>query len=259
MTTTRKRFVTGSLLAAALFIVGQSVAHLIATVRFGVCDAAGFAECRSVFDLDHNNGIADVVSTAVIAAAALGAAVLGARRRPRAVAALALATILFLVTLEDAFHLEANARTKYGLVVVGTILCAALLTIPVAVGVTRETRWLLLVGIAILAIDAKAPYLYDQMMNAVGQPALDRGDLLYELGIVLDEGMELAGWTLLAVGLWDAALLRDDGYSGARGVDVGRAAGNQHETGPLAISGPSKITGFRHGPQQRPDLSSDGD
>ena len=43
-------------------------------------------------------------------------------------------------------------------------------------------------------------------MNAVGQPALVRGDLLYELGIVLDEAMEFAGWTLLAVGLWDAAL-----------------------------------------------------
>ena len=205
-TTARKRLVTASLLAAVLFIVAQSVAHLIATAGFHVCDATGFAECPSVFDLDHNNGIADAVSTAVIATAALGAAVLGARRRPRQVAAMALATILFLVTIEDALHLGENARTKDGVIVVGTVLCAAVLTILVAVGASRESRWILLVGTALLAIDAKAPYLYDQIMNAVGQPALVRGDLLYELGIVLDEAMELAGWTLLAVGLWDAAV-----------------------------------------------------
>jgi hypothetical protein len=205
VTTARKRLVTASLLAAVLFIVAQSVAHLIATAGLHVCDATGFAECPSVFDLDHNNGIADAVSTAVIATAALGAAVLGVRRRPRQVAAMALATILFLVTIEDALHLGENARTKSGTIVVGTVLCAAVLTILVAVGESREIRWLLLVGTALLAIDAKAPYLYDQIMNAVGQPALARGDLLYELGIVLDEAMELAGWTLLAVGLWDAA------------------------------------------------------
>jgi hypothetical protein len=122
------------------------------------------------------------------------------------VAALALATILFLVTIEDALHLGEDARTKYGVIVVGTVLCAAVLTILVAVGASREIRWLLLVGTALLAIDVKTPYLYDQIMNAVGQPALVRGDLLYEFGIVLDEAMELAGWTLLAVGLWDAAL-----------------------------------------------------
>jgi hypothetical protein len=205
-TTTRKRLVTASLLVAALFIVAQSVVHLIATVRFGVCDATGFAECPSIFDLDHNNGIADLVSTAVIATAALGAAVLGAGRRPSELAALALAAVLFLVTLDDALHLKDNVGTASGVIVVGTILCAAALTMRVAVGVSRETRWLLLVGTAILALDAKTPYLYDQLMNAVGRPALGRGDLLYELGIVLDEAMELAGWTLLAVGLWDAAL-----------------------------------------------------
>jgi hypothetical protein len=142
----------------------------------------------------------------VIAAAALGAAVLGARRRPHEVAALALAAILFLVSFDDALHLEDNARNVYGLAVVGTILGAAVLTIRIAVGVSSGTRWLLLIGTGLLALDAKAPFLYDQLMNTVGQPALVRGDLLYELGIVLDEAMELAGWTLLAVGLWDAAL-----------------------------------------------------
>ena len=54
----------------------------------------------------------------------------------------------------------------------------------------------------------KAPFAYDQLMNTVGQPWVVRGDFLYELGVVLDEGMELMGWTLVAVGLWEVALAR---------------------------------------------------
>ena len=62
----------------------------------GTCDATGFGPCPSVLDLDHNNGVSDIVSTVVIAAAALGAAALGVRRRPHEMAAFGLAAILFL-------------------------------------------------------------------------------------------------------------------------------------------------------------------
>ena len=31
---------------------------------------------------------------------------------------------------------------------------------------------------------------YDPLMNMIGEPALHRRDVLYELGIMLDEGME---------------------------------------------------------------------
>jgi hypothetical protein len=108
--------------------------------------------------------------------------------------------------IDDGLHLEDDLRTVRGLIVTGTILCAALMTIRVALGVPERARVLLLVGVALLLLDVKMPFLYDQLMNTVGQPALVRGDLLYELGVVLDEGLELAGWMLLAVGLWDAAL-----------------------------------------------------
>jgi hypothetical protein len=195
----------GALVVGALVIVAQSIAHLIVTVGLGACDATGFGPCPSVLDLDHSNGVSDIVSTVVIAAAALGAAALGVRRRPHEMAAFGLAAILFLVTFDDALHFEDNAKNVYGVIVVGTIVCAAVLTIRVAAGVSSGTRWLLLIGTALLALDAKAPFLYDQLMNTVGQPALVRGDLLYELGIVLDEAMELAGWSLIAVGLWNAA------------------------------------------------------
>jgi len=203
---TRRKVVTASLVAGAIAIVAQSVAHLIATVEFGVCDASGFGPCSSVFDLDHNNGISDVVSSFVIAVAGIGAAVLGTRRRPREVMAFVLAAFLFLISFDDTLHLEDTVRNAYGVFVFGTIVTAGVLLVRVAASVSSETRRLMLFGVAILALDIKFPFVYDQMMNVVGQPNLVRGDLLYELGVVLDEAMELAGWTLLAVGLWDAAL-----------------------------------------------------
>ena len=104
-------------MAGGLVVVAQSAAHLIATVGFGVCDASDFAPCPSAFDLDHNNGIPDLVSTGVIAAAALGAAVLGTRRRPRQMAALALLRRSCSSSRShDALHLEDTARSAYGLV-----------------------------------------------------------------------------------------------------------------------------------------------
>jgi len=205
-TTSRKRLVTASLVGGAIVIVAQSAMHLVATVGFGVCTKTGFGTCPSIYDLDHNNGISDVISTVTIALAALGACVLGARRRPHELTAFALAAFLLLVTFDDAVHLEDTLGSIYGLIVLGTIVCAALLTIRVATGVSAGSRQLLLVGVAILALDAKAPFFYDQLMNVVGRPDLVRGDLLYELGVVLDEAMELTGWILVAVGMWDAAL-----------------------------------------------------
>jgi hypothetical protein len=218
----RRRLVAASLLLGGLVVVAQSVAHLIATVRFGVCDATGFAPCPSVFDLDRNNGVSDVISTFVIAAAAVGAAVYGARRRPHEGAALILAALLVFITFDDAMHLEDSMKSVSGVIVVGTILSAAVLSLRVAVGVRRETRLLLLLGTATLALDTRIPFLYDQMMNAVGQPALVRGDLLYELGVVLEQAMELTGWILLAVGLWDAAMSVSS-VTALPEQDVGRA------------------------------------
>jgi hypothetical protein len=199
------------LLVGAVVVVAQSVTHLIVTVGLGACDATGFAPCPSVLDLDHSNGVSDVISTIVIAAAAVGATVLGARSRPpRMLTAVALAAVLFLVTFDDAMHFEDNLGSSlYGVQILGTIVVAALLTICVAASTRGGSRWLLLLGIALLALDAKMPFLYDQLMNTVGQPALDRGDLLYELGVVLDEATELTGWILVTIGLWDAALTAD--------------------------------------------------
>jgi hypothetical protein len=202
----RQKLVIASLVACALVIAAQSAAHLVATVGFGACDGTGFAPCPSPFDLDRSNGVGDVISTAVIGAAALGALALGVGGRRRDPVAVILAAFLFLAMVDDGLHLEDDLRTVRGLIVTGTILCAALISIRVAFSVPDRARLLLLLGVVLLLADVKMPFLYDPLMNTVGQPALVRGDFLYELGVVLDEGLELAGWMLLAVGLWDAAL-----------------------------------------------------
>jgi hypothetical protein len=64
----------------------------------------------------------------------------------------------------------------------------------------------LFVGLVLLVLEVKAPFAYGRLMNTVGEPALGRGDFLYEFGVVLDEGVELMGCVLVAAGIWHAAL-----------------------------------------------------
>ena len=113
--------------------------------------------------------------------------------------------MLLVIGVDDTLH-TGDKASSYGLVVIGTLLTAGTLASWVAVRTTGVARTCLLVGLVLLVLDVKAPFVYDQLMNAVGQPALSRGDFLYELGVVLDEAMELMGWVLVAIGLWDAAL-----------------------------------------------------
>jgi hypothetical protein len=184
-------------LAGVGLVVAQSVAHLIVTVEFHRLD--------TLVDLDHSNGIPDVVSNVIIVSAALGAVVLAARDRRGRLAALALADVLLLVGLDDALHTGDTIKDGYSTVVIGTLVATLFLTVRVAMRSPRLGRICLLAGIALLVLDAKAPYFYDQFMNTIGRPYDPRGTFLIEFGIVLDEAMELMAWVLIAVGLWDAA------------------------------------------------------
>ncbi len=177
-------------------LVTQSALHLIATL--------GFHSTDSLVDLDRSNGIPDIVSVAIILSAALAAAVLATHAGDTRLWAMALVIALTFIAIDDTLHEETNVSTTYGRIVVATILAAALLTISVAVKTPRPARTILLVALTLLAIDVKIPFIYDQLMNVTGNPALVRGDLLDELGVVLDENIETAAWILLSIGLWAA-------------------------------------------------------
>jgi len=193
----RRNFVRAALLVGVGLVLAQSAAHLIA--------ALGFGSYHSVVDLDRSNGIPDIVSTLIIGGTAVAAFILSSRDPTLRVAAAGLGIALLIIAIDDALHTD-DVESSYGIVVIATIVAAALLTIRVALRAPVTGRILLLTGVALLALDVKMPFAYDQLMNAVGQPWVHRGDLLYELGIVLDEGLELTAWILMAVGLWDTAL-----------------------------------------------------
>jgi len=221
LTAARPTFVRAALVAGLALVAAQSGAHMLVTLGGNI----GFGEADSAFDLDKSNGIPDVVSTLLLVAAAVGAVVLAGKNRfGRSPAALAAA--LFVVATADALH-TGNGTVTYRLIVIATLLVTGALATWVALRTRGATRACIFVGLALLVLDVKAPYLYDQLMNAVGQPALRRGDFLYELGVVLDEGMELMGWVLVAVGLWGAALAPRAAIADAR-LDVARDLGPPH-------------------------------
>ena len=58
-------------------------------------------------------------------------------------------------------------------------MAAAVLTIRVAIGVSRGAPGGSYSELRSSLLDAKAPYFYDRLMNMVGRPTLGRGDLLY--------------------------------------------------------------------------------
>ena len=183
-------------------VAAQSVAHLVVTLGAHI----DFGRSASVFDLERSNGVPDIVSTAVIVAAAVGATVLAVHARHARLQATFLAAALLVVATDDALHDGYGGAGSDRLVVLGALLAAVTLTTWIALRTGGVARTCLLVGLVLLVLDVKAPFAYDQLMNIVGQPWIVRGDVLYELGVVLDEGMELMGWVLVAVGLWDAAL-----------------------------------------------------
>ena len=189
-----------ALAAGSALVVAQSLAHLIATL--------GFDSIGSPVDLDRSNGIPDVVSTILILVVSLGAFALAVRsERRRRRHAVGLGIGLVVLAVDDALQ-QNDLGSPYGLVVIATLVVTALLILVLVVvaPAPRSARICTWLGLALLAVGVRLPYAYDQLMNALDQSTLRRGDVLYELGVVLDEGAELMGWTLLACGVWATAL-----------------------------------------------------
>jgi hypothetical protein len=208
------RITRAGLSVGLALLLAQSAAHLVGTLAFRSCHT-DFSACDTAFDLWRNDGILDLVSLVLIVAAALGAGVLAVREQSSRLAAAALAVMLSLIAIDDSLHQD-DLASPYGLVVAATLLGAGLLVIAVALNTPPAPRTLLLAGLVLLAFDVKTPFAYDQLMNLTGNPALGRGDVLYEVGIALDEGMEVMAWTVLATGLWAAAAVAHERARRAR-------------------------------------------
>lgn len=176
----------------------QSAVHLELVLADG--------QVGSIADLDRSNGLPDLVSTVALAAATV-AAILLARvevGRRRALTR-ALAFALTGLTLADAVHDGPHPASSLGWLVIATVVITGVLLVGVAMAAASLTRVVL--GVAGCALVASF------CVNALDQvDALrferERGDPIAEYQIVAKEGLELLGWSLVALALWDEALLR---------------------------------------------------
>jgi hypothetical protein len=116
-----------------------------------------------------------------------------------------LAGVLTLIALADAVQAGVDRSTLSGDLVLATIAVAALLLLATSFEMPRSAKVSTLVGLGFLAVAVAGGLTYDTSLAQIGLADLGRGDVTYELGIVAKQGLELAGWTLIAVGLWVAA------------------------------------------------------
>ena len=192
-------------LAAALFLLAlQSATGLVA--------ALGLNSYDSLFDLDRNNGIPDLLSTAAIIAGAVGAAKLAASSVRERWQAVALAVLLSLVALDDLLQREAGVRDLSELSVLLPLVTLTLLVLAIARKAPRRAGLTLVIGLFLLLVAVKNAYEYDQFLNILGRGDQERGDLDYELGIVLKQGLELLGWSFVAIGIWGTAIAARGGH-----------------------------------------------
>jgi hypothetical protein len=172
----------------------------------GLVAALGLNSYDSVFDLDRNNGIPDLLSTAAILGAALGAAELAAARARDRWLAAALAFLLSIAALADVFQQEAGRANAWGESVIATLVTLTVLILALARNAPRRAGLTLLIGLCLLAVAVKNAYEYDQFLNVLGRGDERRGELDYELGIVLKQGLEFVGWSLVAIGIGATAV-----------------------------------------------------
>lgn len=151
------------LMGTILLIVLQSAVAMIAALEFNSYD--------SVIDLDRNNGIPDVVSTAAIMAAAVGAAVLAAAQVRGRWLATTLAIVLSLLALDDVIQADAEGRSARAVFVAVTLVAAFVLILASAWRAPRRAAISIVVGLCLLMLAVKGAYSYDQFLNV-----LERGD-----------------------------------------------------------------------------------
>ena len=197
--------------------LGITLLVLVAQSTIGLVLALGLNSYNSLFDLDRNNGIPDLLSTAAILAAGLGATELAvARSRDRWLSG-ALAVLLLIVALDDLLQQEARSSNPWGRSVIVTLIALTVLTLVIARSAPGRARLTLLIGLLLLAVAVKNAYEYDQFLNLLGRGDQERGDFDYELGIVLKQGLEFVGWSLVATGIWATAVaagpMRDRSWS----------------------------------------------
>jgi hypothetical protein len=183
------------LAATAVAVLLQSIAHLVATGPFGEID--------SIVDLDRSNGLPDVISTVAIAVAGIGAVLLVWRTRGwERLSAFLLGVCLGVLAIDDVVGVDRDFSAFATLVISGfaIVAVAAFAAADGKAGVRQAVT--LAAGLTALV----ATLVVGQLPELEPWFERARGDQIIELQIVLKQGLELVGWGLVALGLWDRAL-----------------------------------------------------
>lgn len=185
------------LAAIVAVVLAQSAVHLAL--------ALGAARIDTVFDLDRSNGVPDLVSTAVQATAMLGVAALASieQTSSRRVTAGIAALLLAAITLADLLHDGAHP-SRSGFLVIALIVA----TVAVLAALVRDTSVRARTTVAIAVCLLAGAFLTSGLDRLGERFRGERGEAAAEWRIVVKEGLELAGWSLVALGLGDAVLER---------------------------------------------------
>jgi hypothetical protein len=187
----------GALIVIAALVVAQSVIHLLIVLRYHRLD--------TFVDLDRSNGLPDLVSTVALALAASGAAAVARRETgPQRIIAAALTGVLAGLMLADLIHDGAHPSSAKGWYVIGLVAVAAGLLGLVARAARAQARVTLVVAALVLASSFFVTGL-DRLDHRFERA---RGERTAEYEIVAKEGLELLGWSLVALALWDEAFRR---------------------------------------------------
>jgi hypothetical protein len=185
-------------LGIAVLVSVQSLVHLVVVIRLG--------RIGTIVDLDRSNGLPDIISTVALATASAGAVVLAHRRCGILQgASVAVSLLLAVLTTADVMHDGAHPSRPGGPLVVAAVVLTLALVCFLAARSTVRFRATIAVAIVVLG----GSFLVGGLERF--DPARfqrERGDPITERQIVVKEGLELLGWSLVALALWDEALRR---------------------------------------------------
>jgi hypothetical protein len=187
--------------ACATGIVGvavlQSMVHLVVVL--------GEHDVHSRLDLDRSNGFPDLVSSLALGCATAGAAAIAWHEQGRGrLVPVCLALVLGALTVADLLHDGAHPSSSVGRRVIELVAVAAVLLLVLAVDATVRAR----ASLAAAAVVLAASFLVSGLDRFDVWFERMRGDPVAEYQIVAKEGLELVGWSLVALALWDEALRR---------------------------------------------------
>jgi asparagine N-glycosylation enzyme membrane subunit Stt3 len=184
-------------LSITAIVAAQSASHLVLVLDAG--------RIGTFIDLDRSNGLPDLFSTFVLAVASGGAAALALRETAgRRLVASFVAALLGALTVADVLHDGAHPSRATGPLVITLVVCTVALLLLVAVDAGTRVLLTLAVAVCLLA----GSFLVTGLDRLDRWFERERGDEVAEVEIVTKEGLELAGWALVALALWDEAIRR---------------------------------------------------